>query len=145
MTSTVVFVVIGIFIVVAVVLRLRQSKQGSVTHLKSRAQKPGSSRQGTSKPINQYRATSIISGQNCCAAVEAIGKKRFLVEDRDIPQLPLAECDADKCACKYRHHDDRRDTNEERRTISGLRTQLHEHSGGAERREKRGRRKSDLE
>ena len=145
MTSTVVYVVIGIFSVVAVILFLRQGNQGSVTRIKSRAQNSDSPRQGASKPINRYRATSIISGQNSCAAVKAIKKKRFLVEDRDIPQLPLAACDAEKCVCKYKHHDDRRDASHDRRALSGLRTQLHEQSEGAERREKRGRRKSDQE
>jgi hypothetical protein len=112
---------------------------------KSGSEKSKTSRKTAAKPRNPYRAVSIISGENPCAAVNAIGRKRFLVKDGDVPQLPLAACDTEKCACKYGHHEDRRDAYSDRRTISGLRTQLHVDSGNAERREKRGRRKSDWE
>jgi hypothetical protein len=113
--------------------------------IKSGSEKLKVSRKTAAKPKNPYRAVSIISGENPCAAVKAIGRKRFLVNDGDAPQLPLAACDAEKCACKYGHHEDRRDASGDRRTISGLRTQLHVDSGSKERREKRGRRKSDWE
>jgi hypothetical protein len=112
---------------------------------RSGSEKLKASRKTAAKPRNPYRAVLVISGKNPCAAVKVIGKKRCLVEGGDAPQLPLAACDAEKCACKYGHHEDRRDGDDERRTISGLRTQLHVSSGNAEQREKRGRRKSDWE
>lgn len=112
---------------------------------KSGSEKSKASRKIAAKLRNPYRAVSIISGENPCAAVKAIGRQRFLVENGDTPQLPLAACDAKKCACKYGHHESRRDARGDRRSISGLKTQLHAQSGEAERREKRGRRKSDWE
>jgi len=144
-TSTVVYVTIGLFGIVAVIFLLRKKLRGPLTPVTTGARKISSPQQATPKPGNPYRAVSIISGENPCAAVKALGKNRFLVEDEDAPRLPLAECDAEKCACTYGHHEDRRDSDGDRRTISGLRTQLHVGSGESERREKRGRRESDWE
>ena len=47
-----------------------------------------------------------------CNAVTALGDKRFL--SHEAPDLPLADCDRDKCTCRYLHHRDRR-SQEERR------------------------------
>ena len=118
---------------------------GSRKPIKNRSgsEKLKASRKTAAKPRNPYRAVLVISGKNPCAAVKAIGKKRCLVEGGDAPQLPLAACDAEKCACKYGHHEDRRDRDSDRRSISGLKTQLHVGNGNTERREKRGRRESD--
>ena len=58
--------------------------------------------------LNQFRAVSVVpNSRNCCEAVQAIVGIRFL--SKDVPMLPLAECDRfDQCACKYAHWDDRR-------------------------------------
>ena len=142
-TSAVVYVIIGLFGIVAVVFLLRKKPRRSNTNVTTRARKVRSPQKATSRLSNPYRAVSIISGENSCAAVKAIEEKRFLFEDGDAPQVPLAACDAEECACKYTYHEDRRVDDEDRRSISGLRTQLHVDNGQAERREKRGRRKSD--
>ena len=144
-TSTVVYVTIGLFSIVAVIFLLRQKPRGPNTLVTTGGRKISAPQLATSRPRNPYRAVSIINSKKPCAAVKSIEKKRFLVEDRDAPQLPLTACDAEKCACKYEHHGDRRDDDGERRTISGLKTQLHVDGGSAERREKRGRRESEWE
>ena len=95
-------------------------------------------------PRNPYRATSIVFDDTACEAVKALGNKQFLERDRDVPRLPLADCSKSRCGCKYAHHDDRRESSEDRRHPSGLKAELYER--GLEqnkRKKKRGRRKSD--
>jgi hypothetical protein len=55
-----------------------------------------------------FRAVSIVpsSAAGCCAACEALGPQRFLL--KDAPKLPLGQCTASACNCRYRHHSDRR-------------------------------------
>ncbi len=145
-TSTIAFLVIGIvgIAVVAVVLRSKgqaaSRKKAAGTTKTRTAAKPKPPQQ------NRYKATSITCGENCCAAVQAIKDKRFLVLDKDIPPIPLPNCDAKKCTCIYAHHEDRREEDNDRRGPRGLRTDLHSHAmEETERRTKRGRRKTDWE
>jgi len=95
-------------------------------------------------PRHPYRATSIEFDDAACDAVKALGRKRFLDRDRDVPRLPLRDCSNSQCTCKYAHHDDRRDSSEDRRHPSALKSELYERGSDPNRREKkRGRRKSD--
>jgi hypothetical protein len=95
-------------------------------------------------PRHPYRATSIEFDDAACDAVKALGRKRFLDRERDVPRLPLKDCSNSQCTCKYAHHDDRRDSSEDRRHPSALKSELYERGSDPNRREKkRGRRKSD--
>jgi hypothetical protein len=95
-------------------------------------------------PRLPFRATSITFDTSACDAAKALGKKRFLDRDRDVPGLPLAACDKSQCTCKYAHHDDRRDASEDRRHPAALKSQLYERGEAPNKREKqRGRRKTD--
>lgn len=86
-----------------------------------------------------FRAISIRPGENACACVISIESKRWL--SGDVPRLPLRECDAATCTCRYRHHEDRR---REPRRYSD-RAHFPRHYGGPERREQqRGRRAEDM-
>ena len=146
-TSTIVFLAIIILGIVVVMLtlraqRLRPNKKKEVSGVK----KNRSSHKRAPLPRNKYRAVSIKSHENSCAPVKAIGTRRFLVEDKETPQLPLPDCDFAQCACIYIHHEDRRDPEPDRRALGGsLQTQLYEHSESGERRKRRGRRASDWE
>ena len=53
-----------------------------------------------------FHAVSIHPAKEGCPAVESLKLQRFLSEEA--PALPLAECGAVDCACKYVHHADRR-------------------------------------
>jgi hypothetical protein len=94
---------------------------------------------------SSYRATSIDFDESCCGAMKAIGDKRFLVTEGKTPLLPLADCDAAQCSCRYVHHDDRREEGaSDRRLIGSLKTDLYAETGEENRRIKsRGRRKAD--
>ena len=101
---------------------------------------------GKNSPVarNPYRATSIVFDVDACDAVKAVGSRRFLDTDRNLPVVPLPECSAAKCTCKYAHYEDRRTSDDEQRHPSALLSQLYESTGKPNRRQrKRGRRKSD--
>ena len=53
-----------------------------------------------------WTAVSINPGSAGCAAARRFGPRRFL--RADAPRLPLPECAAEHCDCRYRHHADRR-------------------------------------
>lgn len=137
-----VFVLIAVALAILVFLLARRTGRST----KTTAAKPRRtlSPKTTAAPSNPYRASSIVFDDSACDAVKAIGDKRFLDTDRDIPVLPLEGCTAAKCQCTYAHHDDRRETSEDRRHPSGLQSELYDRSGEPNRREKkRGRRKTD--
>ena len=142
-TSIIVFLALILVGVAAAAMVLRSNKQAPKKAINTGAKKRTSAQKSSSKPINPYRATAIICGDNSCEAVKVISGKIFLDADKDIPQIPLPNCDTPKCSCKYEHYLDRRDTDEIRRAPPGLRSQLHPHIENVERRLKRGRRTSD--
>jgi hypothetical protein len=91
-----------------------------------------------------YRATSIVPGQQACQAARSIGGRRFLDVEGVTPRLPLADCDLVECNCIYAHHEDRRESQEDRRQPASLATELYDRNGNTNRRQKkRGRRKTD--
>jgi uncharacterized low-complexity protein len=144
-TSAIVFVGIGAAVIGAAVLILRSKTQASNNKSGSTTVKARSSERPKPPVKNRFRATSIVCGEDSCAAVQAFAGKRYLVEANDIPPLPVPNCDARKCTCTYSHHADRRDEDDDRRGPPGLRSDLHVYARDEDRRKKRGRRKSDWE
>lgn len=61
-----------------------------------------------------FHAVSLRYAANACAAAKAMDGRRFLAGAA--PKLPLPDCDAPECQCKFKHHDDRR-TGQDRRNI----------------------------
>ncbi len=53
-----------------------------------------------------YHAVSIRPGENCCEAAKQFGQMRFL--SAKAPRLPLPDCQAAQCTCRYAHYSDRR-------------------------------------
>ena len=88
-----------------------------------------------------YHAVSIRFAEGACAAAKGMTGRRFL--SSAAPRLPLPECDAAVCECRFAHHKDRRSGKDRRSPFASGRlsgaTGRHE----AERREGIGRRKSD--
>lgn len=94
----------------------------------------------TTKTRLHYHCVSIIGGPNGCAAVKELASQRLL--SADAPRLPLKTCDhPETCACKFRHHDDRR-AGPRRAAEDGRHARPWE---GGERRGRRGRREVDFE
>lgn len=55
---------------------------------------------------NPYHAVSVISPTRSCDAARTLEGRRFL--SSEAPRLPLGNCTAATCTCKYAHHEDRR-------------------------------------
>jgi hypothetical protein len=92
---------------------------------------------------NPWRATSVVHEHLACDAVKAINNKRFLDTEKKV-LLPLPDCEASICSCRYECHDDRREYNEDRRHPASLKSELYDETGETNRRyRKRGRRKLD--
>ena len=53
-----------------------------------------------------YHAVSIRLGRTACRAAAELEGQRFL--SASAPRLPLADCDAAECDCRFVHHEDRR-------------------------------------
>lgn len=116
---------IVIVYVAAVILLLKPWSRSS---FKSRSKK---------YPINHpYRAVSLACDSESCGEVALMGARRFLLDET--PDLPLSQCSAKRCACRYVHHEDRRN-GIDRRAMS----KRSEEGEVPERRGLRGRRKSD--
>jgi hypothetical protein len=75
---------------------------------------------------NPYRAASIVFDVNACDALKAVGSRRFLDTERNLPVVPLPGCSVAKCNCKYAHYEDRRTSDEDQRLPSALVSQLYE-------------------
>lgn len=89
--------------------------------------------------VNPYHAVSVRPGRYPCGAAIQLEGVRFL--SADAPRLPLDQCNAGQCTCRYVHHDDRRTDDDRRRNdVWG--------SGpswvGQERRSTKGRRVTDV-
>jgi hypothetical protein len=116
--------------------------QGKTPLKKSQpAHAPGPSSKANNSTTNRYRAVSVHCPSDGCAAAKALGSQRFLA--REAPVLPLPGCDHAACPCSYAHHADQRATDDDRRSIHGLQTELYTRTAGSERRNRRGRRKGD--
>ena len=59
-----------------------------------------------------FHAVSIKHAENACEAAKAMAGMRFL--SSAAPRLPLGECNAQECLCRFIHHADRRSGNERR-------------------------------
>ncbi|MCR8923057.1 hypothetical protein NO559_09760 [Dasania sp. GY-MA-18] len=126
-------VVLSVFVAVALLVTLNNKKnvRAPVTkNLQSHKHKTASPAEKAK--ANPYHAISICCEQHACAAAVANQDKRYLAGE--VPSLPLPGCAMMRCACRYQHHDDRRE--EDRRLSFGLSQELHD-----ERRECSDRRK----
>ena len=120
---------------------LRPSKSKDSTSTKTH-RKTRHRAQYTAQPRSPYQATSIIAKACACDAVKSLGKQRFLTSGT-IPKLPLAECTAATCDCRYVRHRDRRTSQDDRSAIYSLQTVLYTAGDSSERRARRGRRETD--
>jgi hypothetical protein len=67
--------------------------------------------------IEPFHNVCIQPGKKACAHVKALKGNHFLA--REVSPLPLKDCNAKSCSCRYIHYKDRRD-GEDRRYPSGV-------------------------
>jgi len=96
-------IVLGIWIVRRLLFSARGTSQ--INH--ERERRTGF---GASQP---FHAVSILPEEAGCPAAASIKAQRFLSENA--PRLPLADCSAVNCRCKYLHYADRRSGARDRR------------------------------
>lgn len=87
----------SLLVVVIVLLYVRQRRAAEP------ASRPERRRQTAG---GSFHAVSIRFGPGACSAAKALAGERFL--SAEAPQLPLPECDAANCECRFAHHGDRR-------------------------------------
>jgi hypothetical protein len=66
---------------------------------------------------SQYHAVSLHLSRSACDAAKSLGDKRFLADAA--PRIPLMDCDAQTCRCRFKHHKDRRSGDDRRSPIAG--------------------------
>jgi hypothetical protein len=91
------FVVIAALVGLLFFLRSKGSKSNP---------RPVTTRPASTKPDSTFHAVSIVYAKNACQAASNMEGRRFL--SSVAPRLPLAECDALECKCRFSHHKDRR-------------------------------------
>ena len=95
----------------------------------------------TQTDINKdFRGVQIHPGPGACKLARAQKGQRYLMNEA--PSLPLPECDADKCQCRYVKQRDRRSW-EPRRLELGQFGSIRPHGSEDRREGRRDRRKSD--
>ncbi len=117
------------------------SQQSTVIKEVSGSSSKRSTRTDVSRESISYRSVSIVCDSNACNAAISLADRQFLMYEA--PILPLPNCTAATCACKYIHHQDRRNQNTDRRTRLLLTTDTSEQGDAIDRRKNNGRRRSD--
>ena len=74
--------------------------------------RPVERRTTSGKPDTTYHAVSLKFLPSACDAAKAMEGERYL--STEAPNIPLPECDASKCKCRYVHHKDRRGRDDRR-------------------------------
>ena len=88
------------------------------------------------RAVSPYHGVSVVPEKLGCSGAQAIRERRYLA--REAPRLPLPNCDAATCHCRYSHFDDRRAG--ERRRINAVQRGLYSGTGNRDHRDKRDRR-----
>jgi hypothetical protein len=70
---------------------------------------PPAARKAAATP---YHAVSIKPGHQCCEGAKQFAGMRFL--SAKVPKLPLPDCQAPVCTCRYSHFADRRSVDDRR-------------------------------
>lgn len=94
------------------------------------------------KPVPRYDAVEVVpAAYGACPAVLAIAGKRFL--SRELPRLPLPDCDKPHCECGYRRHRDRRAGSRRSGGLQGAKLEIEQEQRDRRTPGIRGRRRTD--
>lgn len=94
------------------------------------------------KPVPRYDAVEVVpAAYGACPAVLAIAGKRYL--SRDLPKLPLPDCDKAHCECGYRRHRDRRAGSRRSGGLQGAKLEIEQEQEDRRIPGRRGRRRTD--
>ncbi len=125
---------LGVLLVLAIawlVVRIRRNK----AELNAKPE-PKSNNHGA------FHAVAIKYSENACDAAKAMTGRRFL--SNAAPRLPLPDCDFLQCRCQFAHYEDRRSGRDRRSPFSPAGANNTSGSFKKERRQRTGRRSTDL-
>jgi len=111
-------IILGIIVIAALVvaaLQIRRKSASNLQHPVERRRKPR--RPKAAQATSQYHAVSLHLSTSACDAARKLGDKRFL--SKAAPRIPLMDCDAQTCKCRFKHHKDRRSGDDRRNPIAG--------------------------
>jgi hypothetical protein len=91
---------------------LRSSPEPQRTYKSAASSRSAAGSSGDADP--RFRAVGIRPGEDSCEAARQFGKLRFL--GAKAPRLPVPECNAASCNCRYVHYADRR-SGKDRRSV----------------------------
>lgn len=94
-------------LLIAVVIFLRMRSRAPITH-EPKLPDPAA----TARLKGDFHAVSIRPGTFACKAAREMEGRRFL--SGSAPRIPLPDCDASDCSCRFAHHADRRGSDERR-------------------------------
>jgi len=97
--------ILAILILLLVLVFVRRPKEKEKPRPTARRISPG-------KPDTTYHAVSLKCPPNACDAARAMEGERYL--SANAPNIPLPDCDAVTCKCRYVHHKDRRGRDDRR-------------------------------
>lgn len=97
--------ILAILILLLLLIFVRRPKEKE----KTRTTAP---RPPAGKPDTRYHAVSLKFPPSACDAAKAMEGERYL--SAEAPNIPLPECDAATCKCRYVHHKDRRGRDDRR-------------------------------
>ena len=106
--STTVGILALLFLLALLLLVGRRKQQPSPD---TKTEKPNTATKST-----PFHAVSMKLTADSCTAAKDLAGKRFL--SADAPALPLRECNAANCDCRFVHHGDRRHPNDRRSPFS---------------------------
>jgi hypothetical protein len=124
-------------LLIAVVIFLRMRSRAPLTQ---QSKEPDPS--ATQRLKADFHAVSIRPGVFACKAARNLEGERFL--SGSAPRIPLPDCDASDCTCRFAHHADRRD-GEERRMLYRSSLGLHPGALGDDQRGEKDRRDNGSE
>jgi hypothetical protein len=96
-------IAIGIILTVILIALIVMSRRNKVT---TKKHAPPVGGRDLAKTGSQFHAVSIQTSDTACDAAKALQGKRILAGAA--PRIPLPECDAPQCKCRFSHHQDRR-------------------------------------
>lgn len=99
---------IGIVLIVVLIALVAMSRRGQ----KAIETTPPVRRLSPASTQRQFHAVSLQIAESACSAAQEIAGKRFLAAAA--PRIPLPECNATECKCRFIHHADRRSGAERR-------------------------------
>jgi hypothetical protein len=77
-------------------------------------ERPATRRTASSTSGSEFHAVSLKYAASACDSAKAMEGRRFL--STAAPRIPLPDCDAAECKCRFVHHKDRRSGDDRRDT-----------------------------